>query len=77
MVLVTEDLDPELASLLPRHAGLVATTGSPLSHVAILARESGVPTVVGFTNAMERFEDGQQVRVDGDGGDVEPLEDTA
>lgn len=77
VVLVTGDLDPELASVLPRLAGLVATTGSPLSHVAILARESGVPTVVGLSNALDRFEDGQQVRVDGDGGEVELLEEAS
>lgn len=75
VVLVTADLDPELASVLPRLTALVATTGSPLSHVAILARESGVPAVVGLGNALERFEDGQRVRVDGDGGDVELLEE--
>jgi pyruvate,water dikinase len=76
IVLVTEELGPELASVLPRLAGLVATTGSPLSHVAILARESGVPTVVGFSNALDRFEDDQRVQVDGDSGDVEPIEET-
>ena len=77
VVLVTDELSPELASVLPRLAGLVATTGSPLSHVAILARESGVPTVVGFTNALDQFEDGQRVEVDGDSGDVELQEETS
>src|SRR5690606_22727984 len=46
-VLVVAHLDPRLAPVVPRLAGLVAETGSPLSHLAILARENGVPTVVG------------------------------
>lgn len=75
VVLVVDELAPDLAAVLPRLVGLVATTGSPLSHVAILARESGVPAVVGFGNAMDRFEDGQRVRVDGNAGDVESLEE--
>lgn len=46
-VLVVDTLDPRLAPALAGLAGLVAATGSPLSHLAILAREHGVPTVVG------------------------------
>ena len=46
-VLVVRTLSPDLAPLLPRLRGLVAETGSVLSHLAILARESGVPVVVG------------------------------
>ncbi|MGH2694930.1 MAG: PEP/pyruvate-binding domain-containing protein, partial [Actinomycetota bacterium] len=45
-VLVVRNLDPTLAPKLPGLAGLVAETGSVLSHLAILAREYGVPTVV-------------------------------
>ena len=41
-VLVVSHLDPRLATVIPRLAGLVAETGSPLSHLAILAREHGV-----------------------------------
>lgn len=37
---------PDLAAWLPRLRGLVAETGSPLSHLAVLARELNVPTVV-------------------------------
>ena len=70
-VLVVRNLDPSLAPVLPRLAGLVAETGSVLAHLAILARESGVPTVVGFSGALEQFEPGTTVRVDGDTGTVE------
>ena len=50
-VLIVRTLDPALASLLPGLGGLVAETGSVLSHLAILAREYGVPTVVGLAGA--------------------------
>jgi pyruvate,water dikinase len=69
-VLVVRTLDPALASQLPHLAGLVAETGSVLSHLAILAREYGVPTVVGVERAMERFAPGDMVIVDGLTGEV-------
>jgi phosphohistidine swiveling domain-containing protein len=64
-VLVVPTLDPSLAPLLPRLGSLVAETGSVLSHLAILAREYGVPTVVGLAGATGRFADGTWVVVDG------------
>ncbi|WP_116451839.1 PEP/pyruvate-binding domain-containing protein [Blastococcus litoris] len=70
-VLVVRTLDPSLAPVLPRLAGLVAETGSVLAHLAILARESGVPTVVGFAGAVDAFAEGTVVRVDGATGAVE------
>lgn len=76
-VLVVRTLAPALAVHLPKLAGLVAETGSPLSHLAILARELGVPTVVGLRGALDRFPPGTQVLVDGDTGRVEPLPPTA
>jgi len=69
-VLVVRTLDPGLASVLPRLGGLVAETGSPLSHLAILAREVGVPTVVGVAEATTRFPAGALVVVDGTTGEV-------
>ncbi|QXJ23242.1 hypothetical protein AGRA3207_004375 [Actinomadura graeca] len=72
-VLVVRTLAPSLAARLPTLAGLVAETGSPLSHLAILARELGVPTVVGLRGALDRFPPGTHVLVDGDTGRVEPL----
>ena len=73
-VLVVRTLDPGLAPLLPGLGGLVAETGSVLSHLAILAREYGVPTVVGLAGATERLDDGAWVLVDGTTGDVSELE---
>ena len=69
-VLVVRALDPVLAPLLPHITALVAQTGSPLSHLAVLAREFGVPTVVGVTDAVRRFPPGTRLTVDGGSGDV-------
>jgi pyruvate,water dikinase len=69
-VLVVRTLDPDLAPMLPRLAGLVAETGSVLSHLAILAREYGVATAVGIEDAVARFPAGTVVAVDGATGDV-------
>ncbi|MFC4499223.1 MULTISPECIES: PEP/pyruvate-binding domain-containing protein [Streptomyces] len=54
-VLVVRTLDPAFAPLLPGLTGLVAQTGSPLSHLAVLAREFGLPAVVGAADAVRRF----------------------
>jgi phosphohistidine swiveling domain-containing protein len=69
-VLVTTTLSPGLGPLLPRLKGIVAETGSVLSHLAILAREAGVPTVVGYAGATSDLPEGAIVHVDGDGGRV-------
>jgi pyruvate,water dikinase len=69
-VLVVRTLDPTLAPLLPQLTALVAQTGSPLSHLAVLAREFGLPAVVGATDAVRRFPPGSRVTVDGSTGDV-------
>jgi pyruvate,water dikinase len=75
-VLVVRTLDPALAPLLPDLTGLVAQTGSPLSHLAVLAREFGLPTVVGATDAVSRFPAGTRLTVDGTTGDVRTWEET-
>ena len=69
-VLVTSTLAPGLGPLLPRLAGIVAETGSVLSHLAILAREAGVATVVGYPMAMQELPEGTIVQVDGANGRV-------
>ncbi|MFF3486134.1 PEP-utilizing enzyme [Streptomyces sp. NPDC002701] len=69
-VLVVRTLDPALAPVLPGLTGLVAQTGSPLSHLAVLAREFGLPTVVGVTDAVRRFPPGSRLTIDGTTGDV-------
>ena len=69
-VLVTRTLSPGLGPLLPRLKGIVSETGSVLSHLAILAREARVPTVVGYTGATDDLPEGAVVHVDGDTGQV-------
>ncbi|MCX5168373.1 PEP/pyruvate-binding domain-containing protein [Streptomyces antibioticus] len=69
-VLVVRTLDPALAPLLPDLTGLVAQTGSPLSHLAVLAREFGLPAVVGAAHAVRRFPPGSRLSLDGTTGDV-------
>jgi rifampicin phosphotransferase len=69
-VLVTTTLTPGLGPLLSRLEGIVAETGSVLSHLAILARESSVATVVGYARATEDLPEGATVEVDGDSGRV-------
>ena len=69
-VLVTTTLSPGLGPLLPRLRGIVAETGSVLSHLAILAREARVPTVVGYAGATDDLPEGAVVLVDGDTGQV-------
>jgi len=72
-VLVVDTLDSRLAPLLGRLNGLVAETGSVLAHLAILARESSVPTVVAFPGATRQFAPGTVVTVDGATGEVLPV----
>jgi pyruvate,water dikinase len=69
-VLVTTTMTPGLAPLLPRLRGIVAETGSVLSHLAILAREANVPTVVGYHGATANLPEGTTVCVDGATGHV-------
>ncbi|HJR26831.1 MAG TPA: PEP-utilizing enzyme, partial [Acidimicrobiales bacterium] len=69
-VLVTTTLSPGLGPRLVHLVGIVAETGSVLSHLAILAREASVATVVGYAGAVEDLPEGTVVTVDGDTGRV-------
>ena len=59
--------------LFPRAAAVVTDVGAPLSHAAIVARELGIPAVVGCGSATTRLRSGDRVRVDGGQGTVEIL----
>ncbi len=52
---------------------MVADAGGAASHAAIVAREHGIPAVMGTGNATRLLAGGQRVRVDGDTGTVAPL----
>jgi pyruvate,water dikinase len=69
-VIVCAFTNPAWTVLFPRAAALVADSGGPLSHAAIVAREYGLPSVVGTGDATRRLVDGQPVRVDGNAGTV-------
>jgi rifampicin phosphotransferase len=73
-ILVTRHLEPQLATVLGGLGGLVSETGSALSHLAILAREAGLPTVVGVPDALNRFPAGSRLMIDGSTGEIEVLE---
>ena len=78
-VLVAEEITPsEMASLDRRNlAGLCTTSGSPTSHVALLARSMGVPAVCGADAAALSLPDGEQVVIDGTRGLLQLRPDAA
>jgi pyruvate,water dikinase len=69
-VLVTESTTEAFNILLPLLGAIVTDAGGLLSHSAIVAREYGIPGVVGTRNATDLIADGTRVRVDGDKGEV-------
>ncbi len=69
-VLVTRVAGPALSHILQRVAGVVAELGGSTSHLASLARERGIPMVLGVEEATRRIPDGAQVAVDGVAGIV-------
>ena len=73
-ILVTTVTNVGWTPLFPRAAAVVTDVGAPLSHAAIVARELGIPAVVGCGNATMRLHTGDRVRVDGGRGVVELLE---
>lgn len=69
-ILVCHLTDPEWTPLFGLASAVVADTGSALSHAAIVAREYGIPAVLGVGFATTKFQDGDTIRVDGDRGEV-------
>jgi phosphohistidine swiveling domain-containing protein len=72
-VLVTESTSEAFNILLPLLGAIVTDSGGLLSHAAIIAREYGIPGVVGTRDGTQRIADGSRVRVDGDAGEVTVL----
>lgn len=70
-ILVTTSTNVGWTPLFPRAAAVVTDVGAPLSHAAIVARELGIPAVVGCGNATMRIATGDRIRVDGSAGTVE------
>jgi rifampicin phosphotransferase len=72
-VLLTEATTEAFNILLPLLSAIITDSGGALSHAAIIAREYGIPGVVGTRDATEQISDGSRVRVDGDAGTVTVL----
>jgi pyruvate,water dikinase len=72
-ILVAENIDPGWTSVFPLLAGLITETGGLLSHGALLAREYGIPAVMGVQDARRHFESGEHVEIDGARGTIEPI----
>lgn len=73
-ILVAPRTDPGWVALFPASTGLLVERGSVLSHSAIVARELGLPTIVGIPGLCRRLNQGQRVRMDGASGRIEVLE---
>ena len=72
-ILVTAYTDPSWSPLFVAVAGLVTEVGGLMTHGAVIAREYGLPAVVGVDGATRLIADGQRIRVHGSGGYVEIL----
>ena len=69
-VLVTKVAGPAISQVLPKVSGVVAELGGSTTHLASLARERGIPMVLGVLDATNKIPDGGQVAVDGVAGVV-------
>jgi len=70
-ILVAERTDPGWVPLFPAFSGILIERGSVLSHSAIVAREMGIPTIVGITGLTERLHSGLRIKMDGRKGTIE------
>ncbi|MFP5343385.1 MAG: PEP-utilizing enzyme [Candidatus Limnocylindria bacterium] len=73
-ILVCQMTNPAWVVLFTKIAGLVTDTGGTTSHPAVLAREFGIPAVIGTSVATQRIGNGDRIRVDGSAGRVDVLE---
>ncbi|MFW5693474.1 MAG: PEP-utilizing enzyme [Thermoguttaceae bacterium] len=69
-ILVAGRTDPGWVPLYPAVSGLLIERGSILSHSAIVAREMGIPTIVGIRGLLDALTDGQVVTMNGQTGTV-------
>ncbi|HWI62559.1 MAG TPA: PEP-utilizing enzyme, partial [Symbiobacteriaceae bacterium] len=73
-ILVAPGTDPAWTPLFLAAGALVMEVGGVMSHGSVVAREYGIPAVVGVAGATERLKTGQRIRVDGQNGQVIPLD---
>ena len=67
-ILVCQMTNPAWVVLFTKIAGLVTDTGGTTSHPAVLAREFGIPAVIGTSVATQRIATGDRLRIDGTAG---------
>ena len=72
-ILVTSFTDPSWTPLFVGIKGLVTEVGGLMTHGAVIAREYGLPAVVGVENATRLIKDGQRIRVHGTEGYIKML----
>jgi pyruvate,water dikinase len=70
-ILVARQTDPGWAPIFPLISGLVVERGGMLSHGAIVAREFGIPAVVGIKQVTAMIKDGTEILVNGDNGSIQ------
>jgi rifampicin phosphotransferase len=73
--LVCPGTDPAWTPLFLAAGGLVMEVGGLMTHGSVVAREYGIPAVVGVHEATNRLQSGQRIRVDGTAGRVDIIED--
>jgi pyruvate,water dikinase len=76
-ILCTVRTDPGWAPLFPTAGGILVERGSTLSHSAVVARELGIPAIVGIPNITRILNDRERVRMDGASGVIERLDQIA
>ncbi|WP_330230541.1 PEP-utilizing enzyme [Nocardia sp. NBC_00508] len=75
-ILVTVFTDPSWSALFVSVKGVVMEVGGVMTHGAVIAREYGLPAVVGVQDATRRIQDGQLIRLNGTEGYVEVLSES-
>jgi rifampicin phosphotransferase len=73
-ILVCPGTDPSWTPLFLSAAGLVMETGGMMTHGAVVAREYGIPAIVGVDQATRRLQTGQKIRINGSTGQITVLE---
>jgi len=69
-ILLARETDPGWVTLFPLYSGILVERGSPLSHSAIIARELGIPAIVGIDGLIGAIKSGQRIEMDGGQGTV-------
>jgi len=73
IILVAPEITPDWLPVLQQVSGIVAEQGGFTSHAAIIARELGIPAVVGINNVTKLIKNGDRLLIDGDSGEVNRL----